>query len=201
MPPREDSRDESLETESGDGTMSHAGDEVLGALVALHLSVAAVFWLCGIVYLRRLVLGRDEICDVDSPVDGMHMVMAAYMALTFFPGYSGRADLPAAAAFLMMTAALTVRAVLCRGDRGLAHKCAMTAAGGAAMGYMLLADSRNTLAIMLALLLAACAAAHVRTIAGTLRRPMPTGSQSMVSGGPAASAIMTTGMVIMLLQM
>jgi Domain of unknown function (DUF5134) len=182
--------------------MSHTGGELLSAAVVLHLSLAAIFWLCGIVYLQRLVLGRDEICDVDRQVDGVHIAMAAYMAFMFFPGYSGLTDRPAAAAFLMMTAALTVRAVHCRGDRGAALRCAMTAAGGAGMGYMLLGDSRKAVAIALALLIAACAAAHVRTLAGALHRRTRTDSQSpLVSGGQAASAVMTTGMVIMLLQM
>jgi hypothetical protein len=45
--------------------MSHTGSELLGTAVALRLSVAAVFWLCGIVHLQRLVFGRDEICDVE----------------------------------------------------------------------------------------------------------------------------------------
>jgi hypothetical protein len=61
--------------------MSHTGGELLSAAVVLHLSLAAIFWLCGIVYLQRLVLGRDEICDVDVQVDGVHIAMAAYMAL------------------------------------------------------------------------------------------------------------------------
>ena len=72
--------------------MSHTGGEALGAAVALRLSVAAVFWLCAIVHLQRLVFGKDEVCDVDGPVDGMHMAMAAYMAFMFFPGYSGGTD-------------------------------------------------------------------------------------------------------------
>ena len=182
--------------------MSHTGGELLGTAVALRLSVAAVFWLCGIVHLQRLVFGRDEICDVDGPVDGMHLAMAAYMAFMFFPGYSDRTDRPAAVAFLVMTAALAVRAVRCRADRCTALASAMTAAGGAGMGCMLLADPGNAIAVAIALLLAACAAGHLRMLAGMLHRPMHTGSQSpLVKGGQAASAVMKTGMVIMLLQM
>ena len=178
--------------------MSHTGGELLGAAAALRLSVAAVFWLCGIIYLQRLVFGRDEISDVDWPVDGAHMAMAAYMALMFFPGHSGHADTPAAAAFLIIAAALVVRAVLRRADRGSSLRCVMTAAGGAGMGYMLLGESGNALVIALALLLAACATAHACQLAGTMRRRA---LSPLVLGGHAASAVTTTGMVIMLLQM
>lgn len=70
------------------------------------------------------------------------------------------------------------------------------------MGFMLLAESGSMLALTMALLLAACAAAHVRTLAGMLHGPTRTGAQSpLVCGGQAASAVMTTGMVIMLLRM
>jgi hypothetical protein len=180
--------------------MSHTGGELLGAAVAVRLSAAAVFWLCGIVHLQRLVFGRDQICDVDGPVDGVHLAMDAYMAFMFFPGYSGATDRPAAAAFLVMTAALTARAVRRREDRGTALRSVMTAAGGAAMVYLLLADSRNAVAVAIALLLAACAVAHVRTIAGMLHGPTRTGSP-LVMGGLAASVAMTSSMVIMLLQL
>ena len=182
--------------------MTHDGGELLGAAVALRLSVAAVFWVCGIVHLQRLVFGKEEIGDVDRPVDGMHLAMAAYMAFMFFPGYSGRTDGPAAAAFLVVTAALTVRAL--RGGAGGATKLrsAIAAAGGAGMAYMLLADSGNAVGIALALLLAACTAAHVRQLTRMMRRRVRPGSPTpLVTGGPIASALITTGMVIMLLQM
>ena len=182
--------------------MSHTGGELFGAVLALRLSVAVVFWLCAIVHLQRLVFGRDEICDVDGPVDGVDLAMASYMAFMFVPGYSGHTDGPAAAVFLVMTAALGVRAVRGRGHRGLALRSAMTAAGSAGMAYMLLADSGNAVAVALALLLAACAAAHVRQFAAPSPGSPSPGSQSpLVRAGQAASAIMTTGMVIMLLQM
>ena len=182
--------------------MSHPGGEALGVAVALRLLVAAVFWLCAIVHLQRLVFGKEEVCDLDRAVDGMHMAMAGYMAFMFFPGYSGVADRPAAAAFLVMTAALAVRAVRHGADGGKARRCAMTATGGAGMAYMLLANSGNAVGVALALLLAAYTAAHVRQLIGTLRRRMGTGSQSpLVRGGQVANAVITTGMVIMLLRM
>lgn len=68
----------------------------------------------------------------------MHLAMASSMAFMFVPGYSGHTDGPAAAVFLVMTAALFVRAVRGRADRGLALRSAMTAAEGAGMGYLLL---------------------------------------------------------------
>lgn len=184
--------------------MSHTGGEALGAALALRLSVAAVFWLCGIVHLQRLVFGKDEVCDVDGQLDGMHMAMAAYMAFMFCPGYSSAGDGPAAAAFLVVTAALGVRAVRHGADGGKVPRCAMTATGGAGMAYMLLADpgNGNALGVALALLLTACTAAHVCQLTRTLRRRTGTGSQSpLVRGGQVASAVITTGMVIMLLQM
>ena len=182
--------------------MSTTGGEVLGVAVALRLSVAAVFWLCGIVHLQRLVFGREEVCDLDGPVDGMHMAMAAYMAFMFCPGYSGRTDGPAAAVFLGVTAALAVRAVRHGPDSGKALRSAIAATGGAGMAYMLLTDSANAAGVALALLLMACTAAHVRQLRRTLRRRMRTGSRTpLVTGGPIASAVITTGMVIMLLQM
>jgi hypothetical protein len=184
--------------------MSHTGGEAIGAALALRLSVAAVFWLCGIVHLQRLVFGKDEICDLERPLDGMHLAMAAYMAFMFCPGYSRATDRPAAAAFLVMTAALAVRAVRHGSDGGKAPRCAMTATGGAGMAYMLLTDpgNGNAVGVALALLLAACTAAHLCQLTRTLRRRMGTGSQSpLVRGGQVASAVITTGMVIMLLQM
>jgi hypothetical protein len=41
--------------------MSQAGGELFGAALALRLSVAAVFWLCPIVHLQRLVFGTDKV--------------------------------------------------------------------------------------------------------------------------------------------
>jgi hypothetical protein len=85
----------------------------------------------------------------------------------------------------------------------MALRSAMTAIGGAGMGYLLLVDSGdsgNAVAVAIALLLMACAAAHARTLAGTLHDPARTGLQSpLVRAGQAASAVMATGMVIMLL--
>ena len=72
------------------------------------------------------------------------------------------------------------------------------------MTYVLLADSGNgnMIGVALALLLVACTAAHVCHLTGTLRRRMGSGSPSpLVRGGQVASAVITTGMVIMLLQM
>jgi len=144
--------------------MSHTGGEALGAAVALRLSVATVFWLCGIVHLQRLVFGREEVCDLDGPVDGMHMAMAVYMAFMFCPGYSGRTDGPAAAVFLGMTAALAVRAVRHGADSGKALRSAIAATGGAGMAYMLLTDSGNAVGVALALLLAACSGGGATTV-------------------------------------
>jgi len=184
--------------------MSHTGGEALGAAVALRLSVATVFWLCGIVHFQRLVFGKDEVSDLDRPLDGMHMAMAAYMAFMFCPGYSGDTDAPAAAAFLLMTAALGVRTVRHGADDGSGPRCAMAATGGAGMAYMLLADSGNgnAVGVALALLLATCTAAHLWQLARTLRhRPGPGSPSPLVRGGQVASAVITTGMVIMLAQM
>ena len=184
--------------------MSHTGGEVLGAAVALSLSVAAVFWLCGIVHLQRLVFGKDEVSDLDRPLDGMHMAMAAYMAFMFWPGYSGDTDAVAAAAFLLMAAALVVRAVRHRAEGGKTLRCAMATTGAAGMAYMLLADSGkgNAVGVALALLLAACTAAHLGQFARALRNRIGPGSQSpLVRAGQVASAAISTGMVIMLLQL
>jgi Domain of unknown function (DUF5134) len=183
--------------------MSHSGGVPLGALhVTLGLATAAVFWLCGIVHLQRLVFGRTEIRDVDGPVDGAHLAMAAYMAFMFVPGYSGRTERLAAAAFLAMAAGLVARATRRRLVGRSVLPSAMTAVGGAAMAYMLVGDSGRAVAMAIALLLAACVAAHLRTLAGMLHRSGHGGSQSpLVGGGQAASAVMTTGMVFMLLQM